>query len=80
MLFYACEGLLYLSLLLISIYMNYIFGLKIENYNSNPIKKKRVLIISIVCNVILLGIFKYSNFIVDNINIQYHLSHGILVH
>lgn len=69
MLFYAWGGLLYLPLLLISIYMNYIFGLKIEKYNSNPIKKKRILIISIVCNVIFLSIFKYSNFIVDNINI-----------
>ena len=72
--FYAWGGLLYLPLLLISIFINYIFGLKIGKYQEDIKSKKRVLIISIIFNILFLGVFKYTNFIVDNINILFNYS------
>ncbi|SCJ39633.1 D-alanyl-lipoteichoic acid biosynthesis protein DltB [uncultured Clostridium sp.] len=64
--FYAWGGLLYLPLLLISIIMNYLFGLFIAKNNNKS--KKFILILSIILNLLFLGIFKYSNFIISNIN------------
>ncbi|WP_343288384.1 MBOAT family O-acyltransferase [Turicibacter bilis] len=72
--FYAWGGLLYFPLLIISIILNYICGLKIGKYENKPIKKKRVLITSIILNVLFLGIFKYTNFIVDNLNALFNTS------
>ena len=67
--FYAWGGIIYLPLLFISIIMNYIFSIKIDKYRDDTIKTKRILVMSIVLNILFLCIFKYSNFIVDNINI-----------
>ena len=69
--FYAWGGLLYLPLLLISISINYVFGLKIDKYKDNIKIKKRVLVLSVIFNILFLGVFKYTNFIVDNINILF---------
>ena len=67
--FYAWGGLSYLPLLLISITVNYIFGLLVDEYKDKKNVSKCILIVSIIFNVVFLGIFKYSNFIVDNINL-----------
>lgn len=77
MIFYAWGGLLYFPLLIVSIMMNYIFGLNIEKYKDNKQKSKIVLICSIIFNILFLGVFKYSNFIVDNINIFFNTSFNI---
>ena len=74
LIFYAWGGLLYFPLLIFSIVLNYICGLFIEKYRENAVKKKRVLIISIVLNILFLGVFKYTNFIVDNLNALFHTS------
>ena len=42
--FYAWGWILYLPLLLISISVNYLFGIKIEKYKEDTNKKKKVLI------------------------------------
>lgn len=75
--FYAWGGILYLPLLIISIMINYIFGLQIEKYKDNNKKRKNILIISIIFNVLFLGVFKYTNFITDNINIIFKTSINI---
>ena len=75
--FYAWGGILYLPLLIISIMINYIFGLQIEKYKDNNKKRKNILIISIIFNVLFLGVFKYTNFIIDNINIIFKTSINI---
>lgn len=72
--FYAWGGLAYLPLLIISIVMNYVFGLKINKYEENQKKQKGILILAIILNVLFLGLFKYTNFIVDNINIVFNLN------
>ena len=56
-------------LLIFSSIVDYINGRLINRYHDNKSKKKIFLITSIVINLSLLGIFKYSNFIVDNINL-----------
>lgn len=70
-------GLLYFPLLLVSIIVNYIFGLKIDKYKDNKEKDRRILIYSIIFNILFLGVFKYSNFLVDNINILFNTSFNI---
>lgn len=77
MIFYAWGGLLYFPLLLVSIIVNYIFGLKIDKYKDNKEKDRRILIYSIIFNILFLGVFKYSNFLVDNINILFNTSFNI---
>lgn len=72
--FYAWGGLLYFPLLIFSIVLNYILGLKIDKYKEDSTKKKRVLVISIILNILFLGVFKYTNFIIDNLNIAFRTS------
>lgn len=75
--FYAWGGLLYLPLLLISISINYMFGIKIEKYKDDKNKKKKILINSIIFNIMYLGVFKYTNFMIDNINILFNTNINI---
>lgn len=67
--FYAWGGVLYLPILIISVFSNYLFALKIDKYKDNKEKSKRILTLSIIFNILFLGVFKYLNFIVDTINI-----------
>lgn len=72
LIFYAWGGISYFPLLIVSIIINYIMGLFIDKYKDEKNKKKAVLIISIFINLLFLGIFKYSNFVVDNINMIFN--------
>lgn len=63
--FYACGEPKYVFLMIFSIILNYIFGLKVA---SNNRRKKFWLISSVVFNISLLIVFKYSNFFVDSMN------------
>ncbi|MFA8451382.1 MAG: MBOAT family protein [Bacteroidales bacterium] len=47
--------------------MNYLIGKKINNSNDDK-KSKTFLIIGIILNLACLGVFKYANFIIENIN------------
>lgn len=76
--FYSWGGLLYLPILIVSVFLNYLFGLKIDKYKDYKEKSKKILIISIIFNILFLGVFKYSNFIVDNINTMLNTSINIL--
>ena len=57
--FYASEVLLYLPMLIISIFTNYLFGLKIDKYKDNNKNQQRIVILSIIFKMLFLGIFKY---------------------
>ncbi|MCB2220381.1 MAG: MBOAT family protein [Bacteroidetes bacterium] len=65
--FFAWGGVSYSLLLILSIITNYIFGLLI-NKNKNNHRARIYLIIGIVLNLMMLGIFKYAGFIAENIN------------
>jgi len=71
LIFYAWWNIYFTPLIIISIIFNYYFGnlmIKAENFS----KKKIILFFSISCNVIYLGIFKYTDFIIYNINFLFN--------
>lgn len=68
LIFYAWGGFYYMILMLFSVFINYYFGLKVHKYDHDSKKKKNYLIIGVVINILLLGVFKYTNFVVESIN------------
>jgi len=69
--FYSYWNIKYLPLILSSITFNYFIGrilgeIKIFNYKLSD--KKIILIFGIVCNILLLAYYKYTNFFINNIN------------
>src|SRR5699024_8584743 len=67
LIFYAWGEPKYVFLMLFSIFLNYIFGLFIHRYRDNLKVKKIFLTIAIIGNLLILGVFKYANFFVENI-------------
>lgn len=67
LLFYFAGEPKYIFILIFSCIINYIFGLLVEKYIKTK-KAKVYLILSIIINLSLLGYFKYTNFIINNIN------------
>ncbi len=60
--FYGWWDWRFCSLLLISTLVDFVVGLQIEKA---PQRKKRLLVVSMVTNLGLLGVFKYFNFFID---------------
>lgn len=67
-LFYAWGEPKFVIVMLVSIGVNYIFGLGVDHYRFSNIKKKVILTFSILFNAIILFIFKYLSFTLENIN------------
>ena len=73
--FYSWWDIAYLPLILSSIFFNYLIGTTLSKSSENnklglnkTFSKKSILIFGIVCNVALLGYFKYTNFFLENFN------------
>ncbi|MEA4924902.1 MAG: MBOAT family protein [Syntrophomonadaceae bacterium] len=67
--FYSWWNPVYLPLILISMAVNYLVGLALVNSsNSSRFSPKSILIIGISFNLLLLGYFKYTDFLITNIN------------
>lgn len=69
LIFYAWGGVSYSVLLLGSIGINYAVGLGIGRAEGSASRKKRLLIIGLVINLLLLIVFKYTNFLLENLNL-----------
>lgn len=67
-LFYGIGEPTYLFLILYSVLVNYLFGLLIAHCMNYPIRKKLLLIVSLLYNFGLLFYFKYMDFFLENIN------------
>jgi alginate O-acetyltransferase complex protein AlgI len=65
--FYAWGEPTYIVIMLISIIFNFLFGKKVSNKEENKSRKKWLLT-SVLFNIGMLGIFKYTGFFVENIN------------
>ena len=65
LIFYAWGEPKYIILMIVSIIINYFFGLLINEYRK---KDKLFLIFAIIVNLGLLGYFKYFNFCANNLN------------
>lgn len=66
--FYAWGEPRFVILILVSILINYLAGYFIQRYDRNEKIRITVLVLSIIYNVGSLTFFKYSNFIIENIN------------
>lgn len=71
--FYAWGEHFYVLLLLLSIAVNYTFGRLIGERQD---KKKMLLILALIYNFGLLVFFKYTNFLIENINVLLNLFHA----
>ncbi|MDI9342536.1 MAG: MBOAT family O-acyltransferase [Sediminibacterium sp.] len=67
LIFFAWGGVSYSLIILISISLNYFFGIKIES-SSGTKKSYWWLFTGVACNLIGLTIFKYTDFLIENIN------------
>ena len=72
--YYAWGGPSYTALLVGSILLNYLIGRGIDKKRGTS-GAKNILIIGVITNILLITIFKYSNFIIDNLNFLTALVH-----
>nr|WP_330395432.1 MBOAT family O-acyltransferase [Clostridioides difficile] len=54
--------------MILSIIVNYIFGIKVSGSKN----KKMWVVLSVIYNISILAVFKYSNFFIDNINFLFN--------
>ncbi|MGN0589157.1 MAG: MBOAT family O-acyltransferase [Ruminiclostridium sp.] len=66
--FYAWGEPLYILVMLGSTLIDYCAGLLIWKFDKNIVVKRISLIVSILMNLGLLGVFKYGGFVIDNVN------------
>lgn len=68
LLFYAWGENVFVLLMLVSITLNYIFGLWIDKAQSKGGRGRTPLVLAVAANLGLLGFFKYANFLTANLN------------
>ena len=68
LLFYSWGEPIYVIVMLISTMIDYFAGLIMNKYEGRKVPRTICLIVSVVMNLGLLGVFKYSGFIAENIN------------
>ena len=68
LLFYSWGEPIYVVVMLISTMIDYFAGLVMNKFEGRKLPRRICLIVSVVMNLGLLGVFKYSGFIADNIN------------
>ncbi|HAU5025800.1 TPA: MBOAT family protein [Clostridioides difficile] len=66
--FYTWGEPKYIFLMILSIIVNYIFGIKVSGSKN----KKMWVVLSVIYNISILAVFKYSNFFIDNINFLFN--------
>ncbi len=67
LIFFAWGGVSLTIILLLSIICNYFFGIKIQQEIGTD-KAYYWLVLGVTINLLVLGVFKYANFIIENIN------------
>lgn len=73
-LFYAWGEPIYVLVMILSTLIDYTAGLLIHKYDDKPKLRLIFLLVSLVMNLGLLGVFKYGSFIITNINDIFGLS------
>lgn len=68
-LFYAWGEPIYVVVMLLSTMIDYCAGLVMNRFEGRKLPRRICLIVSIVMNLGLLGVFKYSGFIAENVNL-----------
>ena len=65
--FYGWGEPVYITIMLLSILIDYTHGLLVEKYRDNDKKARRFVTQSIIFNLFLLGFFKYGTFLAENL-------------
>ena len=73
--FYGYGEPVFIILMMISVTLNYLFGILLEKHRDNPKKAKALLAVNVVLNLAMLGFFKYSAFAVDTVKLISAFSH-----
>ena len=76
--FYAWGEPKYVLLMMLSITINYVFGLLIEKNRQNTRRLKLMLVLSVVIDLALLCFFKYTDFVISNINAAFDTGFDLL--
>jgi D-alanyl-lipoteichoic acid acyltransferase DltB (MBOAT superfamily) len=77
--FYSWWDVAYLPIILSSLLFNYIVGNSLnENFTKVRVHRKSLLVFGILANVLLLGYFKYTDFMIANINTLFDTSIPLL--
>ncbi|WP_312473466.1 MBOAT family O-acyltransferase [Neobacillus sp.] len=66
--FYAWGEPKYVVVMIFSIILNYIFGLLVHSFRNHKSLNKIILGAAILTNLLVLGYYKYINFLINNIN------------
>lgn len=66
--FYAWGEPKYVFLMIFSILVNYIFGRLMDKHRENKKRLKLMLVLSVVIDIGLLSVFKYTDFVITNVN------------
>lgn len=66
--FYAWGEPKYVFLMIFSILINYVFGRLMDKHRENKKRLKLMLVLSVVIDIGLLSVFKYTDFIITNVN------------
>lgn len=64
--FYGWGEPVYVFLMLFCVVINYLSGLAIDRYEDT--RRRRALLLGLVCNILILGVFKYAGFIATTLN------------
>ncbi|MBC8560329.1 MBOAT family protein [Clostridiaceae bacterium NSJ-33] len=70
--FYAWGEPVYVFIMILSTLIDYTAGRLMDFWNDDEKRRKILLICSVAMNLGLLAVFKYSSFIIDNINALFH--------
>ena len=68
LLFYAWGEPKYVLIMILSIIVNYLFGLLVDKFRASKTKSRLVIALTVVFNLGVLYIFKYLMFTIENIN------------
>ena len=71
LLFYAWGEPKFVFIMILSILMNYVFGLLVVK-KEDAVYQKRILTVMVIANLSLLFVFKYLNFTIENLNHLFH--------
>lgn len=76
--FYAWGEPKYVLLMMLSITINYVFGLLMEKNRQSARRLKLMLVLSVVIDLALLCFFKYTDFVISNINAAFDTGFDLL--
>ncbi|MBQ4224736.1 MAG: MBOAT family protein, partial [Oscillospiraceae bacterium] len=72
--FYAWGEPFYICIMLISTAIDYTAGRFMDKFDNDDKKRRICLLVSVIMNISLLALFKYSDFFTNNINSIFHTS------